>query len=99
MNVNGSPTFFGAKNESPNTHHSVSTQMNTLIEDMLRQRKLLLWRKILETFPIEQKHRDRITKKILQLSEADLPQRIEPPKSDAPRDDMPVAPRCSEIDM
>jgi len=73
-------------------------QMNTLIEDMLRQRKLLLWRKILETFPIEKKYRDRVTKKILQLSEADLPPHIEPPKSDAPHDDMPVAPRCSEID-
>ena len=72
--------------------------MNTLIEDMLRQRKLLLWRKILETFPIEKKYRDRVTKKILQLSEADLPPQTESPKSDAPHDDTPTAPRCSEID-
>ena len=35
-----------------------------MIEDMLRQRKLLIWRKILETFTIEQSLRDKITRMI-----------------------------------
>jgi hypothetical protein len=39
--------------------------MDHQLEDMLRQRKLLLWRKILETFPIEEKHRDVIARKLL----------------------------------
>ena len=46
--------------------------MDHLIEDMLRQRKLLLWRKILETFPIEEKHRDTIARKLLPNSEPPL---------------------------
>ena len=37
---------------------------DTMIEDMLRQRKLLIWRKILETFTIEQSLRDKITRMI-----------------------------------
>ena len=71
----------------------------SLIEDMLRQRKLLLWRKILETFPIEKAHRDRITKKILLQPAADSPQHIEQPKSCAEPDYMPTAPHCSETGM
>ena len=38
--------------------------MDRQIEDMLRQRKLLLWRKILETFPIEEKHRDAVNRRL-----------------------------------
>ena len=72
--------------------------MDQQIEDILRQRKLLLWRKILETFPIEQKYRDIITKKILPTQAGDLRQYTVPPKSDAPRDNMTSAPHCSEID-
>jgi hypothetical protein len=75
-----------------------TAKMDHMIEDMLRQRKLLLWRKILETFPIEKAHRDRITKKILPQPVADLPQHIEQQKSDAEPDCTPTAPRCSEID-
>jgi hypothetical protein len=48
------------------------TAMDHLIEDMLRQRKLLLWRKILETFPIEEKHRDAVARKLLPNSEPPL---------------------------
>jgi hypothetical protein len=36
----------------------------TMLEDMLRQRKLLIWRKILENFTIEQSIRDKITRMI-----------------------------------
>jgi len=85
----------------PTNRHSAMDSLRTketLIEDMLRQRKLLLWRKILETFPIEKAHRDRITKKILPQPVADLPQHIEQPKSDAEPDGTPTAPHCSEID-
>jgi hypothetical protein len=46
--------------------------MDHLIEDMLRQRKLLLWRKILETFPIEKKHHDAISVKLFPNAEPPL---------------------------
>ena len=91
------PTNRQSAMESLRTKDSLRTK-ETLIEDMLRQRKLLLWRKILETFPIEKAHRDRITKKILPQPVADLPQHIEQQKSDAEPDCTPTAPRCSEID-
>ena len=31
-----------------------------ILDDVLRQRKLLLWRKILETFPIERKLQEKV---------------------------------------
>ena len=46
--------------------------MENQIEDMLRQRKLMLWCKILETFPIKQSHRDTITRKLLPNTEPPL---------------------------
>ena len=72
--------------------------MDTLITDMLRQRKLLLWRKIMETFPIKKSHREHITKKILPQSSMDLQERFERQKSEIPHDDTPTAPHCSETD-
>lgn len=39
---------------------SDTLQMNSYFEDTLRQRKLLLWRKILETFPIERKLQEKV---------------------------------------
>jgi len=74
-------------------------QMDHLIEDILRQRKLLLWRKILETFPIEKKHREQITKKILPQSVVDLPQHTVQPQSDALLDNKTSALHCSGTDM
>ena len=57
---------------NPYLIRKATAKMDHMIEDMLRQRKLLLWRKILETFPIEEKHRDAIARKLLPNSEPPL---------------------------
>jgi len=57
---------------NPHLIRKATAKMDHLIEDMLRQRKLLLWRKILETFPIEEKHRDVIARKLLPNAEPPL---------------------------
>jgi len=72
--------------------------MDTLIEDMLRQRKLLLWRKILATFPIKKNHQDRIMKRIFPQSLIDLSDCSAQHKGDTLLDDTPTAPHYSEID-
>ena len=64
------------------------------MEDILRQRKLLLWRKILENFDIEPHIRDRITRRILPQSVVDVAPPAPPPKDDAPHDNTKVAPHC-----
>jgi len=69
------------------------------MDDILRQRKLLIWRKILETFPIEPHVRNRVTRQILPQSLVDVAPPAPPHKDDAPHDNMKVAPHCSQIDM
>ena len=73
-------------------------QMEYLIDDILRQRKLLLWRKIVDNFPIEQKHRDLITKKFLQPPVVDSQRHTAPPKSAVQPDSTPTALHCSGTD-
>ena len=83
---------------NPVPHLNKSSTMDTLIEDMLRQRKLLLWRKIVATFPIKKHHQDRIMKRIFPQSLTDLSDYSAQHKGDTLPDDMPTAPHCSEID-
>ena len=45
-----------------------------ILDDVLRQRKLLLWRKILETFPIERKLQEKVLATIFSK-----PQPLQPP--------------------